>query len=182
MTNLPDHGRAPELDLPDPPEAAGGHPEGEHGDDPGDHLEGHPTSDLRDGPFRRHAVAAVTATVLGLALGWVASNFRLGSPEFGIPSAAPGSPWPLLAVCGAAGLAGAVLLRLVSARIPVYGPGRVAVFLVFVGTRLALAFRPEAPALAAGCAAGLLAAASWCGIAWWTQRRAAGRRAAEAAD
>ncbi|MFG2329962.1 hypothetical protein ACGFMM_10080 [Streptomyces sp. NPDC048604] len=177
MTNLPDHDRATDSGLLD------------HDRDPGSGLPDHdrdsapldPTEpmgdDLRSGPLWRHAVAAVAATLLGLAAGWVASNFRIGPPEFGIPSAAPGSPWPLLAVCGVAGLAAAALLRGVSARIPVYGPGRVGFFLVVFGTRLALAFRPEAPVLAAGCAAMLLAALAWCAFAWWTHR-AAGRREA----
>ncbi|MFD7094569.1 hypothetical protein [Streptomyces xanthophaeus] len=130
------------------------------------------TGTRRQGPLWRHALAAVAITVCGLGLGWAASAWRLGPPEYGIPSAAPGSPWALLAVCGAVGLAAAALLRGASARIPVYGPGRVGFVLVFLGTRLALGFRPEPAPLAAGAAAVLAAAAAWCAFAAWTHHRA----------
>ncbi|MEU9231113.1 hypothetical protein [Streptomyces subrutilus] len=126
----------------------------------------------RSGPLWRHALFALGVTACGLALGWAASAFRLGPPEYGIPDAAPGSPWALLAVCGAVGLGAAGLLRGVAARIPVYAPGRVAFVLVFMGTRLALGFRPEPGPLAAGAAAAVLAAAAWAGCAAWTHHRA----------
>ncbi|MEV8535797.1 hypothetical protein [Streptomyces sp. NPDC051211] len=127
----------------------------------------------RPGPLWRHALWAVAVTACAVGLGWAASAFRLGPPEYGIPSAAPGSPWALLAACGAAGLAAAALLRATAARIPVYAPGRVGFVLTFLGTRLALGFRPDAPVLAAGTAVALAAAAAWCAFAAATRRRAA---------
>ncbi|MEU6877480.1 hypothetical protein [Streptomyces sp. NPDC046712] len=138
--------------------------------DPDHDLPEHEEGELRPGPLWRHALWTVGVTLCGLGLGWAASTFRLGPPEFGIPSAAPGSPWPLLAVCGVAGLAAAALLRVTAARIPVYGPGRVCLALVFFGTRLALAYRPEPAILGSGAAAVLLAAGAWCGYARWTHR------------
>ncbi|MFD3699900.1 hypothetical protein ACFWUZ_27900 [Streptomyces sp. NPDC058646] len=127
---------------------------------------------LRSGPLWRHALYALGVTLCGLALGWVASVFRLGPPEYGIPSAAPGSPWALLAACGAAGLVVAGLLRGAAARIPVHAPGRAGFLLVFMGTRLALGFRPEPDPLAAGAAVALLAAVAWIGQAAWFHHRA----------
>lgn len=133
--------------------------------------------DRRPGPWWRHVLFALGVTACGIALGWAASAFRLGPAEYGIPEAAPGSPWALLAVCGTAGLVVAGLLRGTAARIPVYAPGRVAFVLVFMGTRLALGFRPEPGPLAAGAAAAVLAAAAWAGYAALTHHRA-GRPAA----
>ncbi|MGW2015673.1 hypothetical protein [Streptomyces sp. NPDC001927] len=126
----------------------------------------------RSGPWWKHVLATVVVTVCGLALGWFAATFRWGPPEYGIPAAAPGSPWALLAACGAAGLAAAGLLRGAAARFPLYAPGRIGFVLVFLGTRLALGFRPEPVELAAGAGLALLAAAGWCAFAWRTHRGA----------
>ncbi|WP_412077426.1 hypothetical protein ACLF6K_22940 [Streptomyces xanthophaeus] len=125
----------------------------------------------RPGPLWRHTLWAVGITVCAVAFGWAASAFRLGRGGYGIPRAPEGSPWALLAVCAAVGLVAAALLRGTAARIPVYAPGRVCAFLVFLGTRLALGFRPETPALAAGAAAFLAAALAWCVVAAVTHRR-----------
>ncbi|MFD8981368.1 hypothetical protein [Streptomyces sp. NPDC059564] len=127
----------------------------------------------RPGPLWRHALWAVGVCVCAVAGGWAASSFRLGPAEYGIPSAAEGSPWALLAVCATVGLVAAALLRGTAARIPVYGPGRVCATLVFLGTRLALGFRPATPALAAGAAAVIAAALAWCVVAAVTHRRGA---------
>jgi hypothetical protein len=129
----------------------------------------------RSGPLWRHALWAVGISFCAVAMGWAASAFRLGPAEYGIPRAAEGSPWALLAVCAAVGLAAAALLRAAAARIPVYAPGRVCAFLVFLGTRLALGYRPEPPVLTAGAAAVLAAALAWCAVAVVTQRRHGGR-------
>ncbi|WP_411103790.1 hypothetical protein [Streptomyces sp. cmx-4-9] len=136
-------------------------------DDPGGHEE-----TRRPGPLWKHALRVVAVTACGLGLGWAAAAFRLGPPEYGIPRAAPGSPWALLGVCGGAGLAAAALLRGAAARIPVYAPGRVGFVLVFLATRLALGFRPGPAALAAGAAGVLLAALGWCAFAATTRRPA----------
>ncbi|MCX4692294.1 hypothetical protein [Streptomyces sp. NBC_01408] len=129
------------------------------------------TETPRQGPLWRHALWSVAVTACGLGLGWAASVFRLGPPEYGIPSAAPGFPWALLAACGAAGLVAAALLRGTAARIPVYAPTRVGFVLVFLGTRLALGFRPEPAPLAAAAGAAVLASAAYCGYAAWTHHR-----------
>lgn len=116
----------------------------------------------RRGPLWRHALWVVAVSVCAVGAGWAASAFRLGPAEYGIPRGDGGSPWALLAVCAAVGLVAAGLLRAAAARIPVYAPGRVCAALVFLGTRLALGFRPQPPALAAGAAAVLAAALTWC--------------------
>ncbi|QES49239.1 hypothetical protein DEJ50_16935 [Streptomyces venezuelae] len=126
--------------------------------------------ELRPGPLWRHALWVLGITVCAVGAGWVASWWRLGPEDYGIPSAAPGPVWPLLAVCGAIGLAATTLLRATAARIILYAPGRVGFVLVMVGTRLALGFRPEPPVLAAGAVAVVLAAAVWCGYGAWTHR------------
>ncbi|MCB5163760.1 hypothetical protein LG634_02730 [Streptomyces bambusae] len=128
--------------------------------------------ELRPGPLWRHALWVVGVTVAALAFSWFLSEFRLGPPDFGIPPAAPGSPWPLLALGGVTGLAALGLLRATAARTVVYAPARVGFVLVVAGVRLALAFRPEAPVLAAGAAAVIVGAAVWSGYAVWTARRA----------
>ncbi|MFF9013317.1 hypothetical protein ACF09C_10180 [Streptomyces sp. NPDC014870] len=126
----------------------------------------------RPGPWWKHLLSVVTATACGLALGWVAAAVPWGPADYGIPAAAPGSPWGLLAACGAAGLIVAGLLRGAAARFPVYAPGRIGFVLVFLGTRLALGFRPEPAELAAGAGLALLAAAIWCAHALHLHRRA----------
>ncbi|MFF5449083.1 hypothetical protein [Streptomyces sp. NPDC012888] len=127
--------------------------------------------ELRSGPLWRHALWAVAVTAAGMGLGWLAALYRLGPDEYGIPSAAEGSPWALLAVCAAAGLTAAALLRGTAARIPLYAPTRVCGALVFAATRLALGFRPEPALLAAGAAAVVAAAAAWCAFGVVTHRR-----------
>ncbi|MGG8410272.1 hypothetical protein ACM614_28820, partial [Streptomyces sp. 12297] len=76
-----------------------------------------------------------------------------------------------LAVGGATGLAALGLLRATAARTPVYAPARVGFVLVVAGVRLALAFRPQPPALAAGAATVVLCAAVWSAYALWTHKR-----------
>ncbi|MET9605107.1 hypothetical protein ABZZ17_08570 [Streptomyces sp. NPDC006512] len=127
----------------------------------------------RRGPLWRHALWVVGVTALALGFGWAAASFRLGPEEYGLPPAGPGSPWGLLAVCAAAGVVTTAVLRTAAALVPVYGPGRVGFVLVFLGTRLALGFRPEPPVLAAGAAAAVAAALAWCAVAAVTHRRAA---------
>ncbi|WP_374200842.1 hypothetical protein [Streptomyces bambusae] len=133
---------------------------------------GEEEGEIRPGPWWRHTLWVLGVTACAIGFGWVSSAFRVGPEDFGIPSAPPGPLWPLLGICAATGLAAAGLLRATSARIVVYGPGRVGFFLVMLGTRLALGFRPEPPVLAAGAAAVVLAAAVWCGYAAWTHRAA----------
>ncbi|MER5929850.1 hypothetical protein [Streptomyces sp. NPDC002054] len=138
-----------------------------------DIADGEEEGELRPGPLWRHALWVLGITACALCFAWVASLWRLGPEDYGIPSAAPGPLWPLLAVCGATGLAATALLRATAARIPLYAPSRVGFVLVMTGTRLALGFRPEPPVLAAGAAAVVLAAAVWCGYGAWTHRAGA---------
>ncbi|MEE1751564.1 hypothetical protein [Streptomyces sp. SP18CS02] len=120
---------------------------------------------VRPGPLWRHAVWVAGMTVLAVGLGWAGALFRIGPEEYGLPPAAPGPVWPYLLAWGGIGLATTAVLRTTAARVPVYAPGRIAGILVFLGTRLSLGWRPEAPALAAMAAAVLVAAAAWCAIA-----------------
>ncbi|MFD9456359.1 hypothetical protein ACFWBC_25105 [Streptomyces sp. NPDC059985] len=136
-----------------------------------------PEETRRPGPLWRHALWVVGITLGAVAAGWVAAAYRLGPAEYGIPSAAPGSPWVLLAWSAAAGLIATTLLRATAARIPVYAPGRVGFVPLFLGTRLALGFRPEPPVLAAGAAALAAVALAWCVVAAVTHRRAGYRTA-----
>ncbi|MER7761664.1 hypothetical protein [Streptomyces sp. NPDC097619] len=139
--------------------------------DPEDLPDADDEGELRPGPLWRHAAWVLGVTAAALLVGWFLSEFRLGAPDFGIPAAAPGSPWPLLAVGGVTGLAALGLLRATAARVLVYGPGRVGFVLLVIGIRLALAYRPGAPILAAGAAAVVLCAAAWAGQAVWQERR-----------
>ncbi|MFJ7155360.1 hypothetical protein ACIQUQ_10505 [Streptomyces sp. NPDC101118] len=134
-------------------------------------------SDIGHLPPWRHAAWAASWAAAGTALGWAASRFRLGPDDVGIPVAAPGSPWPYLAVSLLAGLAAAGLLRAVATRVPVAGAGALCAVLVFLGTRASLAWRPGPAVLAAGAAGLLLVAAAWGAYAWRTTRQAAGRAA-----
>jgi hypothetical protein len=117
------------------------------------------------GPLWRHALWAVGITAVGVGLGWGTSSFRIGPEEYGLPSAAPGVVWPYLCVWIATGLAVTTALRAAASRVPVYAPGRIAVFLTLLGTRLSLGWRPEALALGASVAAAIMAAAVWCVLA-----------------
>ncbi|MFF4229572.1 hypothetical protein [Streptomyces sp. NPDC001820] len=117
------------------------------------------------GPLWRHALWVAGITVLGVGLGWAGALFRIGPEEYGLPSAAPGAVWPYLLAWTAAGLAAAAALRAAAARVPVYAPGRIAAVLTLLGTRLSLAWRPEAPVLGAMASVALTAAAIWCALA-----------------
>ncbi|TXS21777.1 hypothetical protein EAO70_07420 [Streptomyces sp. adm13(2018)] len=128
---------------------------------------------VRPGPFRRHALWAAGVAAAGVAMGWVTSLFRIGPEEYGLPPAAPGSLWPYLTAWAVIGLVVAGVLRATAARIPVYAPGRTAVALTYLGTRLSLGRRPEAPLVAAMAAAALVAAAVWCAVALHQHRRRA---------
>ncbi|MFD3870880.1 hypothetical protein [Streptomyces sp. NPDC058623] len=132
--------------------------------------DGVPEETRRQGPLWRHALWVAGIAGGAVAAGWIAAAFRLGPAEYGIPSAAPGSPWGLLAWCLGAGLVACAALRGTAARIPVYAPGRVGFVLVFLGTRLALGFRPPAQLLAAGAVAAVAVALAWCVVAAVTHR------------
>ncbi|MFF9909616.1 hypothetical protein [Streptomyces sp. NPDC013457] len=127
---------------------------------------------VRPGPFRRHALWVVGITAAALALGWVTSLFRIGPERYGLPAAAPGDLTVYLAAWGAAGLAVATILRAAAAKVPVYAPGRIATGLTYLGTRLTLGWRPEAPVLAGMAAIALVAAAAWSAFALSALRRA----------
>lgn len=116
---------------------------------------------VRPGPFWRHALWVIGITAAALALGWATSLFRIGPERYGLPAAAPGELTPYLAAWAATGLAVATVLRVAAAKVPVYAPGRVAAALVYLGTRLSLGWRPEAPLLVGMAAVALIAAASW---------------------
>ncbi|MGW2303347.1 hypothetical protein [Streptomyces sp. NPDC001809] len=128
---------------------------------------------VRPGPLWRHALWAVGVGTAGVAVGWVTSLFRIGPEEYGLPPAAPGALWPYLTAWAMIGLVVAGLLRATAARIPVYAPGRTAVALTYLGTRLSLGWRPEAPLVAAMAVAALVAAAVWCAVAVHQHRRRA---------
>ncbi|MFG3489622.1 hypothetical protein ACIQ9R_15370 [Streptomyces sp. NPDC094447] len=128
---------------------------------------------VRPGPFRRHALWAAGVAAAGVAVGWVTSLFRIGPEEYGLPPAAPGALWPYLTAWALIGLVVAGLLRATAARVPVYAPGRTAVALTYLGTRLSLGWRPEAPVVGAMAAAALIAAAVWCAVALRQRRRRA---------
>ncbi|MEU2076708.1 hypothetical protein [Streptomyces sp. NPDC013489] len=125
----------------------------------------------RPGPFWRHALWAVGVTAAAVAAGWVTSLFRIGPEEYGLPPAAPGALWPYLAAWAAIGLAVATVLRATAAKVPVFAPGRIAAGLTYLGTRLSLGWRPEAPLVGAMAAAALITAAVWCALALRTHRR-----------
>lgn len=120
---------------------------------------------IATGPLWRHALWVAGIAGLGVGLGWVGSMFRLGPEEYGLPPAAPGALWPYLAAWAATGLATAAVLRAAAARVPVYGPGRIAVAVTFLGTRLTLGWRPEVVEVAAMAAAALLVATLWSAFA-----------------
>ncbi|MFF8610469.1 hypothetical protein ACF06X_31660 [Streptomyces sp. NPDC015346] len=132
-------------------------------DDPGDSND--PDEAVRPGPLWRHALWAVGVTAAGVALGWATGLFRIGPEQYGLPSTAPGNLWPYLGAWTATGLAVAVALRAAAARVPLYAPGRIALVLTALGTRLSLGWRPEAMVLAAMAAAALTAALLWCAFA-----------------
>ncbi|MET9438245.1 hypothetical protein [Streptomyces sp. NPDC006551] len=113
----------------------------------------------------RHALWVAGVVVLGVGLGWAGSLFRIGPEEYGLPPAAPGEVWPYLAVWAATGVAVAAVLRATAARVPVYAPGRIAVVLAFLGTRISLGWRPEALVLGVFIAAALTAAVAWSAFA-----------------
>ncbi|MFG2293340.1 hypothetical protein [Streptomyces sp. NPDC048603] len=136
----------------------------------GDIPDGEEEGEVRPGPWWRHTLWVLGVTAGAIAFAWVASSFRLGPEEYGIPRAAPGSLWPMLGVCAAVGLVAVAALRATAARIPVYGPGRVGFVLVSFGARLAVGFDPGPGVVAAGAAAVVLAAAIWCAYAAWTHR------------
>ncbi|WP_063886623.1 hypothetical protein [Streptomyces aureus] len=120
---------------------------------------------VRPGPFWRHALWVVGVGAAAVAAGWVTSLFRIGSEKYGLPPAAPGALWPYLTAWAVTGLAVAAALRATAAKVPVYAPGRIAAGLTYLGTRLSLGWRPEAPLVGAMAAAALIAAAVWCAIA-----------------
>ncbi len=136
-------------------------PDSPSGTDPFDDDEGA----VRPGPFWRHALWVAGVSAAAVAAGWVTSLFRIGSEQYGLPPAAPGALWPYLAAWAAIGLAVATVLRATAARVPVHAPGRIAAALTFLGTRLSLGWRPEAPLVGAMAATALIAAAVWCAIA-----------------
>ncbi|WP_329285116.1 hypothetical protein [Streptomyces sp. NBC_00691] len=129
--------------------------------DPFDDDEGN----VRPGPFWRHALWAVGISAAAVATGWLTSLFRIGFREYGLPPAAPGPVWPYLAAWAVIGLAVAAVLRITAARVPLYAPGRIAAGLTYLGTRLSLGWRPEAPLVGAMAAAALLVAGVWCAVA-----------------
>ncbi|MFJ2932216.1 hypothetical protein ACIO8G_05575 [Streptomyces sp. NPDC087219] len=120
---------------------------------------------VRPGPFWRHALWVAGVSAAASAAGWFTSLFRIGFEEYGLPPAAPGALWPYLAAWAAIGLTVAAVLRATAAKVPVYAPGRIAFGLTYLGTRLSLGWRPEAPLVGAMAAAALMAAAVWCAIA-----------------
>ncbi|MFJ8665588.1 hypothetical protein [Streptomyces sp. NPDC093600] len=135
---------------------------------------------LAPGPWWRHAWWVAAIAVLGVGLGWAGALFRIGPEEYGLPPAAPGDVWPYLAAWTATGVAVAAVLRATAARVPVYAPGRIAVVLTLLGTRVSLGWRPEAPVLLAVVAAARVAAAAWAALALRpggvTSSRPGGRR------
>ncbi|MCB8901995.1 MULTISPECIES: hypothetical protein [unclassified Streptomyces] len=120
---------------------------------------------VRPGPFWRHALWVVGVSAAAVAAGWLTSLFRIGPEEYGLPPAAPGALWPYLVAWAAIGLAVAAVLRATAAKVPVYAPGRIAAGLTYLGTRISLGWRPEAPPAGAMAAAALIVAAVWCAIA-----------------
>ncbi|MER7958908.1 hypothetical protein [Streptomyces sp. NPDC096030] len=143
-------------------------------DEPGTRPDTHPDDEgaVRPGPLWRHALWVAGITAAALALGWVTSLFRLGLMEYGLPAAAPGDLMAYLATWGAVGLAVATILRAAAAKVPVYAPGRIAAGLTYLGTRLTLGWRPEAPLLVGMAAIALVAAAAWSAFALSALRRA----------
>ncbi|MEU6982228.1 hypothetical protein ABZ946_02205 [Streptomyces sp. NPDC046324] len=126
---------------------------------------------VRPGPFWRHALWVAGITAAALALGWATSSFRIGPERYGLPAAAPGELTPYLTAWAATGLATATVLRAAAAKVPVYAPGRVAAALTYLGTRLSLGWRPEAPLLVGMAAVALIAAAAWSAFALRALRR-----------
>ncbi|MEV4948301.1 hypothetical protein [Streptomyces sp. NPDC053755] len=120
---------------------------------------------LAEVPLWRHAGWVAGVAALGVGLGWAGSLFRFGPDEYGLPPAAPGSPWPYLGAWFVVGVAAAAVLRAASARVPVYATGRIAVGLAFLGTRVSLGRRPEAGALTAMAVAALAFAVLWAAFA-----------------
>ncbi|WP_051819752.1 hypothetical protein [Streptomyces flavochromogenes] len=120
---------------------------------------------VRPGPFWRHALWVVGVSAAAVAAGWVTSLFRIGSEKYGLPPAASGALWPYLIAWTVVGLAVAAVLRATAAKVLVYAPGRIAAALTYLGTRLSLGWRPEAPLVGAMAAAALIAAAVWCALA-----------------
>ncbi|WP_406064372.1 hypothetical protein OG462_36170 [Streptomyces sp. NBC_01077] len=127
---------------------------------------------VRPGPFWRHALWVTGVTATAVAVGWVTSLFRIGSEQYGLPPAASGALWPYLAAWAAIGLVVAAVLRAAAAKVPVYAPGRIAAALTYLGTRLSLGWRPEAPVVAAMAAVALIAAGVWCALALRSRQRA----------
>ncbi|MFD5901243.1 hypothetical protein ACFWHG_07030 [Streptomyces microflavus] len=120
---------------------------------------------VRPGPLWRHALWVVGVTALGVGLGWAGSLFRLGPDDYGLLTAAPGSPWTYLGAWAVTGLAATAVLRAAAAKVPVPSPGTIAVILLLIGTRLSLGWRPETPELAAMVAGALVLAGIWAAIA-----------------
>ncbi|MFJ9327963.1 hypothetical protein ACIRPN_13460 [Streptomyces sp. NPDC101230] len=120
---------------------------------------------VRPGPLWRHALWVVGVAAFGVGLGWAGSLFRLGPDDYGLLTAAPGSPWTYVGAWAVTGLAAAAILRAAAARVPVPSPGTIAVILLFIGTRLSLGWRPETPELTAMAAAAVVLAGVWAGIA-----------------
>ncbi|MEU8522183.1 hypothetical protein [Streptomyces sp. NBC_01216] len=120
---------------------------------------------VRRGPLWRHVVWVTGAALGGVGAGWASALFRFGPEWYGLPSAAPGPVWPYLLLWTGVGLAVATTLRGTAARVALYAPGRIAVALTLLGTRLCLGLRPEWLLLFAMAAAALTAAAVWCAFA-----------------
>ncbi|MEV4879706.1 hypothetical protein [Streptomyces cyaneofuscatus] len=135
----------------------------DHPSDPGGAADDEAT--VRPGPLWRHALWVVGVAALGVGMGWAGSLFRLGPDDYGLLTAAPGSPWTYVGTWAATGLATTAVLRAAAARVPVPSPGTIAVLLLFIGTRLSLGWRPETPELAAMAAAALVLAGIWAAIA-----------------
>ncbi|WP_228447360.1 hypothetical protein [Streptomyces paludis] len=133
------------------------------------------SEEVRPGPLWRHALWAVGMAVAGVGLGWAGALFRIGPEEYGLPAAAPGPVWGYLAAWTVIGLTAAAVLRAAAARVPVYAPGRVALGLTLMGTRLSLGWRPEPPALGALAAVVLVAAVFWSAFALRGELRPARR-------
>ncbi|MFG2645230.1 hypothetical protein ACGFYP_30165 [Streptomyces sp. NPDC048370] len=145
-----------------------------------------PEEPLRPGPLWRHTLWVVGITAGGVALGWTTGLFPIGLDPYGLPSTAPGSPWPYLLFWTAVGLALAAVLRATAARVPLYAPGRIAGVLTLLGTRLSLGWRPETPVLIGMAAAALATVAVWCVFALRStavhRRRVTSRTATGPAD
>ncbi|MFD5425303.1 hypothetical protein [Streptomyces sp. NPDC127084] len=128
----------------------------------GYHMDDADEETVRPGPLWRHALWVVAMAPIGVLLGWSSGRFRIGPEEYGLPSTAPGPLLPYLAAWTVIGLLSAALLRAVAARVPIFAPEAIAIGTTWLGTRLTLGWRPEAPMVALMAAAALAAAAAWC--------------------